>query len=297
MLYEDNKKRNAAIFPNNKEQDLLYAYLNDISQYKVLTADEEVALFERISAGDDVAKDLFIKSNLRLVVKEAKKYYFPQYNELVDLIQEGNMGLLRALDGFDPSKGCKFSTYAVYHINKAIQRSSCRSGLPLNVPQNVLSLINKLRFTIERIEAETGTVPSCSDLASRLNIRVEKVKELLPFATPSVSLYSQISENDDRAFIDVFTEEYAEEDDVEQVIIAADTKEQFQSLLSQALDERDLYVLCSRYGLFGSPIKNIIDLAAELNITKQGVQKVAERAIVKLKKYLLSLGLSIEDLS
>lgn len=296
MHYEDRKTPKSPTPNQDGAKNSYFAYLSEISQYKVLTADEEIALFEKITAGDDAAKDLFIKCNLRLVVSEAKKYYVPEHNEMLDLIQEGNMGLLRALDGFDPARGCKFSTYAVYHINKAIQRSSCRTGLPLNVPQNALSLINRIRFTVERLEAETGAVPSCSDIATRLNINPEKVKELLPFATPSVSLYSKIGENNDREFIDVFSEQYADSDDIEQTLIANETQEHFRSLLSEALNERELYILCSRYGLFGSPIKTTREMMDILKMTKQGIQQAEQRAAKKLKKYLESLELSIDDL-
>lgn len=295
MHYEDNKTRSSSSPSKDKERNSYYAYLNEISQYKVLTPEEEVALFEKIVAGDDAAKDLFIKCNLRLVVKEARKYYVPEHNELLDLIQEGNFGLMRALDGFDLTKGCRFSTYAVYHIDKAIQRSSCRTGLPVNVPQNVLPLINRIRFAVERMEAETGTVPSCSEIAERLNLKAERVKQLLPFVFPTVSLYSK-SEGDDREFIDAFSEQYEESDDVEQVLIANETKEHFRSLVAEALTEKEMFILCSRHGLFGFPVKTTRELMDELNMSKQGMHQAEQRAVRKLKDYLESMGLAVDEL-
>lgn len=297
-MYNEEKK--AFVSPPDNfdvSQNAYFAYLDEISQYKLLSAEEEILLFQKIQNGDSVSKDLFIKSNLRLVVKVAKKYFSPGYNTLLDLIQEGNLGLLKAVDGYDPTKGCKFSTYAIPQINKAIQRSSCRTGLPLELPTQQISLINKIRFFIDRFETENGQKPCIEDIADRLQIPVKKVIELIPYVSPSVSLHSKIKDDiDERELIDVFEAYYDNEPtSTENSFIINETRNEVQALVKEVLNEKEIYVVYSRRGLSNTPVKDVATLAEELGMSKQGVRQCEQRAIEKLKRHLLTLNKSFLD--
>lgn len=280
-------------------QNSYFCYLSEISKYKLLSLDEEISLFQRIQDGDNVAKDLFIKSNLRLVLKEAKKYYVPGHNDLLDLIQEGNMGLIRAVDQFDLTKGCKFSTYAVYVINKAIQSAPLRSGLPLEIPQNKLALINKIRRAIDTFESQNGRKPSYAELSSILKVSSDSIVAMMPFITTTVSLNTKLNQEqgeNSKEVIDVFDEYYREEpEDPETTFIVNETKDAFRDIINEVLNDKEKTILFSRWGLFDSPVKDVATLAAELNMTKQGIRQCEERSIGKLKRHLLSLNKSLLD--
>lgn len=297
-----DKKRNiVSKETDNTEvcQNAYFAYLNEIGKYKLLSADEEVLLFQKIAAGDNVAKELFIKSNLRLVVREANKYYVPGYNDRLDLIQEGTLGLIKAVERFDVSRGCKFSTYAKYTINKAIQKAPSRSGLPLELSPAKLSLISKIKTIIFSFEDNNERKPTTMELASMLSVSVKKIEEMMPFIISSMSLNEKISNDEldsDKEIIDVFEEYYEDElSDVENTFILKETREELQSIISEVLNKKEIYIIYSRWGLFYSPVKEVSELAEELGMSKQGVRQCEERARAKLLKHLLSLNKTFSD--
>lgn len=297
MYNEGKKVTNSTNSEFDVSQNAYFAYLDEISQYKLLSAEEEIMLFQKIQNGDSVAKELFVNSNLRLVIKVAKTYFRPGYNSLLDLIQEGNLGLLKAVDGYDPTKGCKFSTYAIPLINKAIQRSSCRTGLPLELPAQKISLINKTRFFIERFEIENGHKPYYEDIADHLNVSVKVVNELMPYISSSISLHSKIKEDvDNRELIDVFEAHYENEPtSVENSFIIKETRNEVQTLIKEVLNEKEIYIIYSRWGLANTPVKDVATLSEELDMSKQGIRQCEERAIAKLKKHFLSLNKTFLD--
>lgn len=278
-------------------EDSYHAYLNEVLQYKVLSRNEEISLFQRIQNGDDVAKDLFIKSNLRLVIKIAKGYYKPGYNQLLDLIQDGNVGLLQAVNLYDPSRGCKFSTYAFYKIHKAIQSSSCRTGLPLEIPQSQFSLITRIRLAIEQLELKNGFPPAPSDLAAYLGVPLDRIELVMPFVPSAVSLNAKIQDRaDDREYIDAFSEYYKDGDsEVERACIIKEARNEFYDILKAALSEREFYVLSSRQGLFSTTIKSVREIASELGVSQQCVRQTEERSVAKLRRYLCSMDKSLSD--
>lgn len=280
-------------------QNACFAYLNEIGKYKLLSVDEEVLLFQKIEAGDNVAKDLFIKSNLRLVVSVAKKYFVPGYNDLLDLIQEGTIGLIRAVEQFDVSLGYKFSTFARYKIIKAVQQAPLRSGLPLELSAAKLALVAKIKAAISSFEESNERKPTTAEISNLLNVSVKQIAELLPFVVSSLSLNDKISNNDSDAgkeVLDVFEEYYKDEtSDVENVFIAKETKEELRSVISEVLNKKEIYIIYSRWGLSNAPIKEVSELAAELGMSKQGIRQCEERAREKLRKHFLSLNKSLSD--
>lgn len=280
-------------------QNAYFAYLNEISKYKLLSTDEEIVLFQKIEAGDNVAKELFIKSNLRLVVNVAKKYFVPGYNDLLDLIEEGTLGLIKAVERFDISQGCKFSTYARYKINKAIQSAPLRLGLPVELSAANLALIAKIKNTIYSFEENNERKPTAIELSNILNISVKQIEVLMPFIVSSISLNEKIGNNEfdsDKEFIDVFEEYYSDDSsDTENSFIAKETKKELRNVLTEVLNKKEIYIIYSRWGIFNTPIKEISELATELNMSKQGVRQCEERARMKLRKHLLSLNKSFSD--
>ena len=278
-------------------QDSYFAYLNEISRYDVLSSDEEITLIQKIQAGDNVSKALFINCNLRLVVKRAKLYYIPGYNDIRDLIQEGNIGLMAAIDKFDPSRGCRFSTYAVPKIDRAMQNLPSRYGHPLEIPRNKLSLIHKIRYTIEDFERLHDRKPSTSEISNILNIHVEKINSLMPFVFQFLSLSAKvINDGAQREYIDFFEEYYKEEtSDVELEIIHKESKDELYSAINTVLNDKEKYILYSRWGLAETPIKSVDELATELGMSIQGVRQSEQRSIAKLNKYLLSINRSFSD--
>lgn len=276
-----------------------FAYLNEIGKYKVLSVEEEIELFQKILAGDNVAKELFITSNLRLVIAVAKKYYVPGYNDLLDLIEEGNIGLIKAVERFDITRGCKFSTFAIYKINKAIQQAPLRSGLPVELSASKLALVSKIKHAIFSFEEENERKPSTIELSSILNIPVKRITEMMPFVLSSISLNNKVDNSEldsNTEIIDVFDKYYQDgSSDLETALIAKETREELRSLIAEALNEKEIYIISSRYGLSNMPIKAVSELATELNMSKQGVRQCEERARMKLKKHLLSLNKTFSD--
>lgn len=278
-------------------QDSYYAYLEEISQYKLLSTDEEIAIFQMIQEGDNVAKELFIKSNLRLVAAQAKRFHYPGYNSELDLIQEGNIGLMRAIDLYDPQRGCKFSTFAIHHINKAIRSSASFNSLPLTLSAPKLSLLHKIKGTIELWEAEKGAKPSFKQLSEHLNVSISQIREIFPFVLSSLSLNAKLSADpDSREVGDVFFEHYkSDSEDIENACIIKETRDELRKLIYEVLSDKEAYILLSRWGVAGYTIKDVATLADELNMSKQGIRQSEQRSIAKLKKHFLSLNKSLQD--
>lgn len=283
-----------------ENKDAYHAYLNEISQYKLLTVDEEVELFLRIQNGDNVARQLFINSNLRLVVKQANVFYIPGVNDLMDLIQEGNIGLLKAIDRYDPTLGYRFSTYAVYLINNEIRRSSARAGLPVEVPPGYVSLVNQMRFVVNNFFELHGCRPTAYEIADQLDCSVNIIDALMPFVVSPFSLQQPVSTSPDdvRELEDFYTDYYNEETSiVEKELIADETKQEFYKLLNEVLTEKERLILRLRWGLNNSQTMSIYDIAEEIGMSPQGVRQAELRAIQKLNKYLLKnhIELNFED--
>lgn len=297
-MLDDYKEEIQIEGPDNEIIENSYlVYLNEVLQYDVLSREEEISLFARIQDGDDIAKDLFIKSNLRLVIQAAYKYFKPGYNQLLDLIQEGNIGLLQAVERYDPSRGVKFSTYAFYWIKKTIWRSCCCSGFPVELSQRKSALVHKLRRTYKKIENECGAPPSPAELAEVMDMEMSEIELLLPFVYPSISLnYKPQEDHSEKEIVDFFSEYYSENaNEVEYSYIIKETREEFRRIIFEALSEKEVYVLFSRQGLYGTPIKDVKTLAEELGMSEQGVRQTEDRCLTKLRKYLTSLDKTFTD--
>ena len=226
-------------------EDPVKAYLRDIGQIKLLTNDEERELAEKIMAGDSEAKKRLSEANLRLVVSIAKRY-MNRGLQFLDLIQEGNLGLIKAVEKFDPSKGFKFSTYATWWIRQAITRAIADQARTIRIPVHMVETINKVKRAKAQLTAENEKEPRPEEIAALLDMDVEKVREIIRVSQEPVSLETPIGEEEDSHLGDFIKDEVqaAPEDAVGNMIL--------HDLISEVLDtltEREAQVIRLRYGL------------------------------------------------
>jgi RNA polymerase primary sigma factor len=261
--------------------DSLQLFLNEIGRYKLLTADEEVALAKRIERGDRAAKEKMVNSNLRLVVSLAKRYQGHGV-PLLDLIQDGVIGLNRAVEKFDWRKGFKFSTYATWWIRQACQRAIANQSATIRVPVHVQERRQKLRKARQRLEAAGGRVPSTEELAEAAQLDVQHAEEALAAVEASVSLNQAIGDGDGELG-DLFADQQA--DDPVELADTSFEHERLRRALS-TLDERERRVLELRFGLAGGEQRSLEDIARELGLTRERIRQLEATAMARLESLL-----------
>jgi RNA polymerase primary sigma factor len=262
----------------NGTGDSLQLLLAEISSHKLLTAAEEVALAKRIERGDVEAKHRMVESNLRLVVSIAKRYRNMGL-PLLDLIQEGSIGLNRAVEKFDWRRGHKFSTYATWWIRQAIQRAISNHARTIRIPVHVLERRRKVEHATQRLEAELGRQPTRDELAAATGLRAQQIEEALGVARITVSLNQLFGSNGEQTELgdlipDPGTE--APEDELE--------RRRRQRLLRQLLGdlpERERLILDHHYGLTGEP-RTLNEIGHELGLTRERVRQLEAHAIATL---------------
>jgi RNA polymerase primary sigma factor len=263
--------------------DSLQLFLNGIGQYDLLTADQEVALAKRIERGDRAAKEQMVNANLRLVVSLAKRYQGHGV-PLLDLIQDGVIGLNRAVEKFDWRKGFKFSTYATWWIRQACQRAVANQSATIRVPVHVQERRQKLRRARQRLEASQGRAPSTEELAEAAQLKLEHAEEALGAVEASVSLNQTIGEGDGE-FGDLFADT-----DADDPVELADTSfehERLRRALSE-LDERERRVLELRFGLgegHGEQ-RSLEQIGKELGLTRERIRQLEANGMKRLETLL-----------
>jgi RNA polymerase primary sigma factor len=264
--------------------DSLQLFLNGIGRYKLLTADEEVALAKRIERGDRSAKEQMVNANLRLVVSLAKRYQGHGV-PLLDLIQDGVIGLNRAVEKFDWRKGFKFSTYATWWIRQACQRAIANQSATIRVPVHVQERRQKLRRARQRLEAASGRAPSTEELAEAAQLDIKHAEEALEAVEASVSLNQTIGDDGDGELGDLFADQAAE-DPVE----LADTSFEHERLRRalKHLDERERRVLELRFGLGEASGKqrSLEEIGRELGLTRERIRQLEAHAMARLEQLL-----------
>ena len=260
-------------------EDPVRMYLKEIGNVPLLTGDEEVELAKRVEAGDEEAKKKLTEANLRLVVSIAKKYV-GRGMPFLDLIQEGNMGLMKAVDKFDYKKGYKFSTYATWWIRQAITRGIADTGRTIRVPVHMVETINKtLRMTRQLLQ-ELGREPTPEEVADRLGVPVSRVREVLKISRDPVSLDTPIGEEDDSHLGDFI------EDDT--VMSPADSaafsmlREELGTAL-ESLTERERQVIKLRFGLEDGRARTLEEVGKEFNVTRERIRQIEAKALRKLR--------------
>jgi RNA polymerase primary sigma factor len=257
----------------------LARYLGQIGRGRLLTHEEEIDLGRRARGGDDTARSKLIEKNLRLVIPVAKKYRGMGL-PFGDLIQEGNIGLMRAADKFDPEKGFRFSTYATWWIRQAIQRAVADKGRTIRVPVHMGQKIRKMARTYNELSAELEREPTDEEVAERLGWGVDRVKDVKSAIPDATSLNRPLSSEEDSSELGDLVEDERESGAVGEVVRELEIRRLMETV--ERLPERQRRVLVRRYGLDGEKPATLADLSEELGVSRERVrqlQREAERAL------------------
>ena len=260
-------------------EDPVRMYLKEIGKVPLLTAEEEIDLAKRMEAGDEEAKKRLAEANLRLVVSIAKRYV-GRGMLFLDLIQEGNLGLIKAVEKFDYNKGFKFSTYATWWIRQAITRAIADQARTIRIPVHMVETINKLVRVSRQLLQELGREPTPEEIAERMEIPVERVREILKISQEPVSLETPIGEEEDSHLGD-----FIQDDNVPVPAEAAAftlLKEQLVEVLG-TLTEREQKVLRLRFGLDDGRARTLEEVGREFNVTRERIRQIETKALRKLR--------------
>ena len=261
--------------------DPVKIYLKDIGRIPLLTPEEETELARRLAENpnDQAAKNRLSEANLRLVVSIAKKYV-GRGMHFLDLIQEGNMGLLKAVDKFDYTKGFKFSTYATWWIRQSITRAIADQARTIRIPVHMVETISRVKKASSQLLHLNGKDPSEEELADYLDMPIEKVREVMRIAQEPVSLETPIGEEEDSHLGDFIPDNHAQSP----TDAASNTmlKEQLNEVLA-TLTEREAAVLRMRYGLDDEPPKTLEDVGKAFNVTRERIRQIEAKALRKLR--------------
>jgi len=259
--------------------DPIRMYLKEIGKIPLLTADEEVALAKRIEAGDQTAKDELIQANLRLVVSIAG-HYNNRGMQYLDLIQEGNMGLIKAADKFDYRKGFKFSTYATWWIRQSITRALADQARTIRIPVHMVETINRLIRTSRQLMQDLGREPTTAEIADAMHLTEARVQEIIKIAQDPVSLETPIGEEEDSHLGDFIPDESAPAP--ADAAFYALQREQLMEVLD-TLTEREKKVICLRYGLDGGKSYTLEEVGEIFKVTRERIRQIEAKALRKLR--------------
>ena len=260
-------------------EDPVRMYLKEIGKVPLLTAEEEIELAKRMELGDQEAKKRLAEANLRLVVSIAKRYV-GRGMLFLDLIQEGNLGLIKAVEKFDYRKGYKFSTYATWWIRQAITRAIADQARTIRIPVHMVETINKLIRVSRQLLQELGPEPTPEEIAAEMDMPVERVREILKISQEPVSLETPIGEEEDSHLGD-----FIQDDNVPVPADAATftlLKEQLEEVLG-TLTEREQKVLILRFGLEDGRARTLEEVGKEFNVTRERIRQIEAKALRKLR--------------
>ena len=260
-------------------EDPVRMYLKEIGTVPLLTAEEEYSLAMKKQAGDEYAKQRLIEANLRLVVSIAKRYT-GRGMSVLDLVQEGNLGLIKGVEKFDPEKGFKLSTYATWWIRQSVTRALADQARTIRVPVHMVETINKMSKMQRKLTLELGYEPSVKELAEHLDMTEEKVQEIMQIAREPASLETPIGEEDDSNLGDFVADAnvLSPEGNVESVML----REHIDSLLDD-LKERERQVIVLRFGLEDGHPRTLEEVGKEFNVTRERIRQIEAKALRKLR--------------
>lgn len=261
-----------------EEKDLVSLYLSDIRKYSILSREEEEELLQKVKEGDLEAKNKLIVCNLRLVISVAKNY-MNKGMTLIDLISEGNFGLIRAIDKFDAERGFRFSTYAVWWIKQSISKALMSKGREIRIPSYKYDLLNKINKIVVEELMNSGDYPSNEFIGEKLNISPEKIGNILIEFQEVMSLNESVGDN--IYLEDVVLNESSE--NLENKIINEIHREKIYEMLDD-LEEREKGILVRRYGLNGFEIHTLEQVGEAFNITRERVRQIEKKTLEKLRK-------------
>lgn len=260
--------------------DPVRMYLKEIGRVDLLTREEEIRLAQRVESGDLAAKKELADANLRLVVSIAKKY-IGRGLTFLDLIQEGNKGLIRAVEKYDWTKGFKFSTYATWWIRQAITRSIADQARTIRIPVHMVETINKLMRTARKLMQEMGREPTPDEIGERMDMEPEKVREILKIAQNTTSLETPVGDSEDESVLGDFIPDENQITPYESTSIEM-LKENVEEVL-QALSDREAKVLKMRFGLGGNKMMTLEEVGKKFGVTRERIRQIEAKALRKLK--------------
>ena len=259
--------------------DPVRMYLKEIGKIPLLTAEEEAELGKRLAEGDMEAHNKMVEANLRLVVSIAKRYV-GRGLPFLDLIQEGNLGLIKAVDKFDYTKGYKFSTYATWWIRQSISRAIADHARTIRIPVHMVETINRVSRASHELVQDLGRDPTASEIAGKLNLSTEKVEEIMRVAQEPISLETPVGEEDDSHLGDFIQDEDASEP--ADAATFAVLREQLAGVL-KTLTPREEKVLCLRYGLQDGRMHTLEEVGEEFDVTRERIRQIESKALRKLR--------------
>ncbi|MBQ6147886.1 RNA polymerase sigma factor RpoD [Candidatus Saccharibacteria bacterium] len=264
--------------------DSVRLYLREIGKIPLLTQDEEQELAKKIVEGDKKAKDKMVEANMRLVVSIAKRYS-GRGLDFLDLIQEGNTGLLRAVDKFDPEKGFKFSTYATWWIRQAITRAIADQARTIRIPVHMVETINKVLRTTRKLTQELNREPSIEEIAKELDMETEKVEYVMRIKQDIASLDASVGRDgdDEDSVLGDFVEDeerVSPEDSAATQIL----KEQLASIIA-TLSDREQKIIKMRFGIGGERPHTLEEVGVEFSVTRERIRQIEAKALSKLRKH------------
>lgn len=281
-LREKSDKKAQEAYLDDVSDDSVRLYLREIGKIPLLNPEEEITLARRVVAGEKKAKDEMAEANMRLVVSIAKRYV-GRGLDLLDLIQEGNTGLLRAVEKFDPDKGFKFSTYATWWIRQAITRAIADQARTIRIPVHMVETINKLLRTQRRLTQELNREPTHEEIAKEMEIEVEKVKHIMKIKQDISSLDASVRDDEEDSVLG----DFIEDEDTPSPDESATTqllKEHVKDILG-ILTEREQKILKMRFGLEDGKSHTLEEVGQEFNVTRERIRQIEAKALMKLRKH------------
>jgi len=273
------------------DNDTMKLYMQNIGQYSLVTPQEEVELAAKIAAGDEAARSKLIRSNLRLVVKIAHDFKglgLP----LLDLISEGNIGLMRAVEKFDPSKGAKLSSYAAWWIKQSMRRALANQARTIRIPVQSASKISKIQAARTKLTEQLGREPTDKEIAKEVNLTERTVTGLRLGKTTTISLHDPIQHGEDGEFRDIIPDEKTIAPD--EIVQDEETLKHMLSLTGR-LDERERTILNLRFGLNGERPRTLEEVSQTIGRTRERVRQIQNQALEKLRLMLEEDGMEVLD--
>lgn len=269
---------------NESGYDSIQMYLREIGQYPLLTALEERTLAKRIVEGDEEARNLLARANLRLVVSIAKKYVGRSPDlTLLDLIQEGNLGLFKAVDKFDHTKGFKFSTYATWWIRQAITRALADQSRTIRIPVHMVETMAKYKQVSRRLSQDLGRDPMPEEIATEMNVEVEKIYQIEKISQDTISLELPIGDDDDRSRLS----DFIADDKItspDQEVAHSILTDQIQEILD-SLSEKERKILEMRHGLLDGTYHTLEEVGKEFGVTRERIRQIEAKALEKIRQH------------